>query len=74
MKIEQYDRVLLKNGSYASIVEIFDDGKAYLADIDKAGDTYTETVYSSPSNVFCLMKRFVADRGCILIPSQNTLM
>lgn len=44
MKIKQYDRVLLKDGNQASIVEIFDDGKLFLADIDKDGDTYTEEV------------------------------
>lgn len=44
MKIEQYDRVLLKDGSKASIVEIFDDGRTFLADIDKDGDTYTEEI------------------------------
>lgn len=44
MKIKQYDRVLLTDGSKASIVEIFDDGRAFLADIDKDGDTYTEEI------------------------------
>lgn len=44
MKIEQYDRVLLKDGNQASIVEIFDEGRAFLADIDKDGDTYTEEI------------------------------
>lgn len=44
MKIEQYDRVLLTDGNKASIVEIFDDGQAFLADIDKDGDTYTEEI------------------------------
>lgn len=44
MKIKQYDRVLLKDGNEASIVEIFDDGKLFLADIDKDGDTFTEDV------------------------------
>ncbi len=44
MKIEQYDRVLLTDGNQATIVEIFDDGKLFLADIDKDGDTYTEEV------------------------------
>lgn len=44
MKIKQYDRVLLTDGSNASIVEIFDDGRAFLADIDKDGDTYTEEI------------------------------
>lgn len=42
MKIKQYDRVLLKSGDYASIVEIFDDGKAFLADIDRKSGTETE--------------------------------
>lgn len=42
MKIKQYDRVLLKDGSKASIVEIFEDGKLFLADIDRDGDTDTE--------------------------------
>ena len=44
MKIKQYDRVLLTNGDKASIVEIFEDGKLFLADIDKNGDTYTEEI------------------------------
>ena len=42
MKISQYDRVLLKDGTKARIVEIFEEGKLFLADIDKDGDTYTE--------------------------------
>ena len=49
MKIEQYDRVLLKNGDYASIVEIFDDGKAFLADVDKK--TGTETDWLKPEEI-----------------------
>lgn len=44
MKIKQYDRVLLADGNKASIVEIFDNGKAFLADIDKNGDTETDWV------------------------------
>lgn len=44
MKIKQYDRVLLKDGHEANIVEIFDDGQFFLADIDKDGDTYTEEI------------------------------
>lgn len=46
MNIKQYDRVLLNDGNKASIVEIFDNGKLYLADIDKDGDTYTEEIDS----------------------------
>lgn len=42
MKIKQYDRVLLVDGNQASIVEIFEEGKLFLADIDKDGDTFTE--------------------------------
>ena len=42
MKIRQYNRVLLKNGNQASIVEIFEEDKFFLADIDRDGDTYTE--------------------------------
>ena len=42
MKIRLYDRVKLKSGYAASVVEIFDDGKAFLVDVDRDGDTYTE--------------------------------
>jgi hypothetical protein len=42
MRIKQYDRVLLKDGNTASIVEIFEEDRYFLADIDKDGDTYTE--------------------------------
>lgn len=42
MKVKQYDRVLLKNGCEASIVEIFEEDKFFLADIDRNGDTDTE--------------------------------
>ncbi len=44
MKIELYDRVLLKDGNLASIVEIFEEGKAFLADIDRNGDTDTDEI------------------------------
>ena len=43
MKINLYDRVLLKDKSEASIVEAFDD-KTFLADIDRNGDTDTEEI------------------------------
>ncbi len=42
MKIQQYDKVILKDGDYACIVEIFEDGKAFLADIDRKGGTETD--------------------------------
>lgn len=49
MKIEPYDKVLLKDGDTAFIVEIFDGGKAFLADIDrKAG---TETDWLKPEDI-----------------------
>ena len=44
MKIKQYDRVLLKGGDYASIVEIFDGGKAFIADIDRKYGTETDWI------------------------------
>nr|DAE62585.1 MAG TPA: hypothetical protein [Caudoviricetes sp.]DAY74133.1 MAG TPA: hypothetical protein [Caudoviricetes sp.] len=44
MKIKLYDRVLLKDGSKASIVEIFEEGKAFLADIDRNDDTDTDEI------------------------------
>ena len=44
MNINQYDRVLLKDGTEASIVEIFEEDKFFLADIDREGDTFTEEV------------------------------
>ena len=43
-EIEQYDRVLLKDGTRASVVEIFDNGKVFLADIDKPEGTVTENL------------------------------
>ena len=47
MRIEQYDRILLKDGHEATVVEIFYNGKAFLADVDKDGDTYTEEIQAS---------------------------
>jgi len=44
MTIQSYDRVKLKNGHEASVVEIFDGGKAFIVDVDKDGDTYTEEI------------------------------
>lgn len=42
MRINQYDRVVLKSGEKASIVEVFEEDKLFLADIDRNGDTDTE--------------------------------
>lgn len=44
MMIELYDRVLLKDGDYAYIVEIFDDGKVFIADIDRQAGTETDWI------------------------------
>ncbi len=44
MKIEQYDKVLLKDGNTAYIVEIFEDGKSFIADINRNGDTDTDEI------------------------------
>ena len=55
MKIQEYDSVLLKDGDYASIVEIFDDGKAFIADIDRK--TGTETEWLKPDNIEKAIKK-----------------
>ena len=47
MKIKQYDRVILKDGHEASVVEVFADGISFIVDVDKDGDTYTEEIQSS---------------------------
>ena len=45
MEIEMFDKVLLKTGETAYIVEIYEQGVAYEADIDKAdGTTETDTI------------------------------
>ena len=49
MKLKEFDKVLLKDGDTAYIVEIFNDGEAYLADVDRASGTETELVY--PENI-----------------------
>ncbi|MFM1534387.1 hypothetical protein ABGF38_04155 [Helcococcus ovis] len=46
MTIKQYDKVLLKSGEFAYIVEILEKDKAYVADIEKEdGETSTEFIY-----------------------------
>lgn len=42
MKIELYDRVLLKDGMKASIVEIYKTDEYFIADIDTEDGTITE--------------------------------
>ncbi|MDR1669654.1 MAG: hypothetical protein LBR76_06830 [Oscillospiraceae bacterium] len=43
--IKQYDKVKLHNGKYAIIVEVLENLKAYIADIELSeGDYTTETI------------------------------
>ena len=44
LEIKLYDRVRLKSGEAASIVEILEPYVAYLADIDYEEDTETEMI------------------------------
>ena len=45
MRIEMFDKVLLKTGEIAYIVEIYEQGVAYEADIDKIdGTVETNTI------------------------------
>lgn len=43
--IKLYNKVKLKDGREASIVEILGNGEAYIADIDIGGDYDTDTIY-----------------------------
>ena len=45
MEIHLFDRVLLKNGLEASIVEILGDGACFIADIDTPQGIETDDVY-----------------------------
>ena len=54
MKIKQYDKVLLKDGDYAYIVEIFGDGKLFLGDIDRKDGT--ETDWIKPDDIKKIVK------------------
>lgn len=46
--IKQYDKIKLKSGKYAIIVEILEQGKAYIADIELSDGEYeTETIEHS---------------------------
>lgn len=47
MKIDIYDKVKLKTGEIAHIVEIYEQRAAYEADIEKDGDTETDTIKHS---------------------------
>lgn len=43
-QIKQYDQVQLKDGHKAYIVEILEENVAYMADVERDGDTYTDFV------------------------------
>ena len=46
--IKQYDKVKMKDGKYAIIVEVLEPQKAYIADIEIGEDDYdTETIFYS---------------------------
>ncbi len=48
MEIKMFDKVLLKTGETAYVVEIYEQGVAYEADIDKAdGSVETDTIKHS---------------------------
>ena len=48
MSIQMFDKILLKTGEIAYIVEIYEQGVAYEADIDKAdGSIETDTIRHS---------------------------
>lgn len=47
MRLEMFDKVLLKTGETAYVVDIYGDGEAYEMDIDKpGGKVVTDTVLS----------------------------
>jgi hypothetical protein len=49
--INQYDKVKLKTGKFAIIVEVLEPQKAYIADIEISEDDYTtETIFYSDIN------------------------
>lgn len=46
MKLDMYDKVVLKSGETAYVVDIYEGGKAYEMDIDKKdGTTVTDTIW-----------------------------
>lgn len=44
MQIKQYDKVLLRSGDHAYIVEIFGEGTVFLADIERPDGTQTDWI------------------------------
>lgn len=54
MTLNLYDKVILKNGNIGYIVEIYNNGEAFEADIDTPNGTITDTVY--PDDIDHLVK------------------
>ena len=50
MNLQQYDKIVLKDGRTATIVEVLDDGKAYIVDVDLPGPDW-ETVEIDQSDI-----------------------
>jgi len=44
MEPKQYDKVMLRDGTVAYVVEVVDGGKIFVADIDEATGTETEWI------------------------------
>lgn len=55
MKIEQYDKILLKDGRIAYVVEIFEENVAYLVDVDLPGPEW-ETIDIKHSDIEKVIK------------------
>ena len=56
MEIHLFDRVRLKNGLEASIVEILGGGACFIADIDTPQGTETDSVY--PEDIEKVLESF----------------
>lgn len=58
MKVGQYDRVVLKDGRSATIVEILEEGVAYIADVDLPGPDWDtiEIKHDDIYKVVCVEK------------------
>ncbi|MCM1237571.1 MAG: hypothetical protein NC489_46500 [Ruminococcus flavefaciens] len=54
MKIEEFDKVRLKDGRTASVVEIFGDGQVYLVDVDLPGPDW-ETISIKKEDIESVM-------------------
>jgi hypothetical protein len=64
MKIEMFDKIQLKNGKAAHVVEIFEQGSTYAADIDEGDGEYTTDMIKH-SDILCVFAEPVEDRRAI---------